>query len=317
MRRLLPASLAVLLLLPSLFGQARAEDNSIILHDEFRGVMTFMPDGSSKLYPDRNTWAFTFWPGSVWPDSYGDGTNWLAANGESQTYLSPFISSVLGRPVPSSQRYNPFKIDADGLHIQAAILSSAQQYAYRVGGHRRFGSGMLRSRQSFTYGRIRLIAKLPSNRGSWPAFWLLPQARIWPPEIDIFEGMAWKPHGNQIHAGMIVPQGETGTTGKWFDIGTDPSKNFHEYGLDWNEHTLTVTFDSKVVLQSPTPPSMRQPMYLLINLAVGGKWPCNELGIQPIDSLSPDRLNRCANTIANDYPAEMVIRSVSVEKATP
>ena len=87
-----------------------AAAHSDIIEDNFRGVEITMPDGSKKLYPDPSKWAFTFWPGTKWPDSYGDGTNWLAGNAECQTYVTPFISKVKGSPVPVNLRYDPFSI---------------------------------------------------------------------------------------------------------------------------------------------------------------------------------------------------------------
>ena len=223
-----------------------------------------MPDGSKKLYPDSSRWAFTFWPGTKWPDSYGDGTNWLAGNAECQTYVTPFISKVKGSPVPVDLRYDPFSIRSDGLHIKASLLSTAQQSAYQVGGFRRFGSGMLLSRASFTFGNIRMVAKLPSARGSWADLWLLPESHQWPPEIDIFESMPWGKHQQQLHFGVLVPKGAAGGFGKWTDLGIDPSAGFHEYGLNWTPETLTGLFDGKVLWQQPTPSSLQQNMYLII-----------------------------------------------------
>jgi hypothetical protein len=120
-----------------------AAAHSDIIKDDFRGVEITMPDGSRKLYPDPGKWAFTFWPGTKWPDSYGDGTNWLAGNAECQTYVTPLISKVKGSAVADNLRYNPFSIHSDGLHIKASLLSAAQQSAYQIGGYRRFGCGML------------------------------------------------------------------------------------------------------------------------------------------------------------------------------
>src|ERR1700735_5095833 len=149
-------------------GDARnAAKSPAIIEDDFRGVEITMPDGSKKLYPDSSRWAFTFWPGTKWPDSYGDGTNWLAGNAECQTYVTPFISKIKGSPVPVDLRYDPFSIQSDGLHIKASLLNAAQRSAYQIGGYRRFGSGMLLSRKSFTFGSISMVAKLPSARGSW------------------------------------------------------------------------------------------------------------------------------------------------------
>ena len=285
---------------------------SDIIEDNFQGVDITMPDGSKKLYPDSSRWAFTFWPGTKWPDSYGDGTNWLAGNAECQTYVTPFIRKVKGIPVPVNLRYDPFSIRSDGLHIKASLLSTAQQSAYQVGGFRRFGSGILLSRASFTFGNVRMVAKLPSARGSWADLWLLPESHQWPPEIDIFESMPWGKHRQQLHFGVLVPKGAAGGFGKWTDLGIDPSEDFHEYGLNWTPETLTGLFDGKVLWQQPTPSSLQQNMYLIINFAVGGKWPFNELNVQPIDSVSPDRLSAGADLIQADYPAEMIVKSVKV-----
>jgi hypothetical protein len=283
-----------------------------IIEDGFRGVETTMPDGSKKLYPDTGTWAFTFWPGTKWPDSYGDGTNWLAGNAECQTYVTPFIGKVKGSPIPMNLRYDPFSIQGDGLHIKASLLNEAQQSAYQIGGYRRFGSGMLLSRTSFTFGNMRIVAKLPSARGSWPALWLLPESHQWPPEIDIFETMPWGKHQQQIHYGVLLPKGVSGHFSGWMDIGIDPSAGFHEYGLDWTPETMTGLLDGRVLWQQPTAATLQQNMYLIINLAVGGKWPYNELNVKPTDSVAPERMAAGSDLIQGDYPADMIIKSVKV-----
>jgi glycosyl hydrolase family 16 len=283
-----------------------------VIMDDFRGVEITMPNGGKRLYPDSNKWAFTFWPGIKWPDSYGDGTNWLPGNAECQTYVTPFISKVKGTPIPADLRYDPFSIQSDGLHIKASLLSPAQQSAYQVGGYRRFGSGILLSRTSFTFGNIRMVAKLPSARGSWPGLWLLPESHQWPPEIDIFEAMPWGKHQQQLHYGVLVPKGADGHFGQWTDTGVNPSAGFHEFGLDWTPETLTGLLDGKVLWQQPTSTSLHQNMYLIIQFAVGGKWIFNELGVLPVDSVSPERLSAGSDLIQADYPAEMIIRSVKV-----
>ena len=291
-------------------GSSAAAD--MVLEEDFRGVNLSMPDGSNKLYPDPRRWAFTYWPGVKWPDSYGDGTNWLGGNLECQTYVTPFLTKVKGNPVPAQLRYDPFSIQSDGLHIKASLLSPAQQTAYQVGGFRRFGSGMLLSRTAFTFGDVRMVAKLPSAQGSWPALWLLADSHRWPPEIDIFEAMPWGRHQQQIHVGVLVPKGEGGHLSKWVDLGVDPSAGFHEYGLKWTPDTLTGSFDGKVLWQQATAPSMQQNMYVVINLAVGGKWPFNELNVQPIDGVALERMSEGADLIQTDYPADMIIKSIRV-----
>jgi hypothetical protein len=140
----------------------------------------------------------------------------------------------------------------------------------------------------------------------------LPESHHGPPEIDIFESMPWGMHRQQLHYGALVPKGTGVGFGKWTDLGIDPSADFHEYGLNWTPETLTGLFDGKVLWQQPTPSSLQENMYLIINFAVGGKWPFNELNVQPIDGVSPDRLSAGSDLIQADYPAEMIIRSVNV-----
>jgi hypothetical protein len=301
-------------LLSAAGDRAVAQGDSAIIDDNFRGVEITLPGGSKKLYPDASRWAFTFWPGIKWPDSYGDGTNWLGGNAECQTYVTPFIDKVKGTTVPTDLRYDPFSILSDGLHIKASLLSAAQRSAYKIDGYRRFGSGMLLSRTSFTFGSIRVAARLPSARGSWPGLWLLPESHQWPPEIDIFEAMPWGKHRTQIHYGVLVPKGGTGHFSQWMDLDIDPSGGVHEYGLDWKQDTMTGLLDGKVLWQQPTPSTLQQNMYLIVNLAVGGKWPFNELNVLPVDSVSPDRLSAGSDLIQGDYPADMIIRSVKVTR---
>lgn len=286
----------------------------VIFEDDFKGVLTSFPSGIKKLYPDPKKWAFCFLPGTKWPESYGDGTNWLNGNDECQTYVTPFLTQIKSVFIPRVLRYDPFFIKKDGLHIRAQLLSEEQRKAYQTeASYRRFGSGMLRSRESFLYGKIRLVAKMPKARGSWPAFWMLPAEFQWPPEIDIFEVMAWGPHKKQFHAGIIPKRTEGKPQGAWYNVGVDLSEDFNEYGLDWSAESLTGFFNGNQVWSKKTPESMKQKMYLIINLAVGGKWVFNELGIMPINGRAIERLNAGVENILTDYPADLVVKSVSVK----
>ena len=243
------------------------------LNDYFKGSPVTFPDGRKKLYPDPAVWAYTFLPGVKWPESYGNGTNWLNGNYECQTYVTPFLTQIRGKHIPSHLRYDPFKIIKDGLQIKADVLSKEQKEVYQVEApYRRFGSGMLLLRNAFRFGKIRLVAKMPRARGSWPAFWMLPAEFQWPPEIDIFEAMAWGPHKKQFHAGIIPKRTEGKAHGAWYNVGVDLSEGFNEFGLDWDAESLTGYFNGKQVWSNKTPESMKQKMYLIINLAIGGKW---------------------------------------------
>jgi beta-glucanase (GH16 family) len=53
----------------------------------------------------------------------------------------------------------------------------------------------------------------------------------------------------------------------------DLSQGFHDYGMLWGRSTIIWYFDGAEVARAATPADLHQPMYLLINLAVGGTWP--------------------------------------------
>ena len=61
---------------------------------------------------------------------------------------------------------------------------------------------------------------------------------------------------------------------KGFRIRTpDLTEDFHDFGVEWGPEQILWTFDGEVVAHAPTPASLRKPMYMVVNLAVGGKWP--------------------------------------------
>ena len=57
----------------------------------------------------------------------------------------------------------------------------------------------------FTYGQVEFRALAPLGRGLWPALWLLPADRTWPPEIDVME-----PAQDDIHHVMVSARSGSG-----------------------------------------------------------------------------------------------------------
>lgn len=131
-------------------------------------------------------------------------------------------------------------------------------------------SGMLNSHGHFsrTYGYFAISAQMPKGAGLWPAFWLLNENGAWPPEIDVFEWIGSAPPTvnmgtHSAVGGPNVPQGG-------MQAIPDPTTAFHEYGVDWQADTCAFYFDGKVLLTVPTPADMHDPMYFIVNLALGG-----------------------------------------------
>jgi beta-glucanase (GH16 family) len=119
-----------------------------------------------------------------------------------------------------------------------------------------------RRRFEFQYGRVEVRAKLPTGRGTWPAIWMLGTSIDqvgWPAcgEIDVMENVGFEPA--QIH-GTIHTAAYNVDGSKYFTF-----RNEGTGGRAW-------PFD--------------RPMYLLVNLAIGGSWG-GQKGVD--DALFPHR----------------------------
>lgn len=131
-----------------------------------------------------------------------------------------------------------------------------------------YASGMIRQLKPWMYGYVEMTAQLPTGRGLWPAFWLLPATYAWPPEIDIVEALGHEP--NTIH--YAVHRVDAPKSEHTLATSFRTAAGMHRYGLDWQPGRLTWHLDGRPVW-TVTHGVPAEPMYLLANLAVGGDWP--------------------------------------------
>jgi beta-glucanase (GH16 family) len=70
---------------------------------------------------------------------------------------------------------------------------------------------------------------------------------------------------------MTSHSNETGThtTAASMPFASDTA-GFHKYGVLWTEDELVWYFDDVEVARAATPADMHEPMYMLVDLAVGG-----------------------------------------------
>jgi beta-glucanase (GH16 family) len=134
-----------------------------------------------------------------------------------------------------------------------------------------YTSGMVSSHDKFSqqYGWFEARIQVPKGRGLWPAWWLLPDSRKWPPEIDIMEHKGRLP--NRVFLTLHEPLPNTWhpkSTGKEWD-GPDFTAGFHTFAVEWQPDVLRWFVDGleRHTFAKPTP---AQPFYLILNLAVGG-----------------------------------------------
>ena len=197
-----------------------------------------------------------------WRSAFGDGEQdgvgkrTLAGNGERQVY----IDSCFLRGGKS-----PFQRRPGGLDIVAD--RAAPGVADRLENHR-FTSGVLTTQPSFNqrYGYFEARVRLPRGKGLWPAFWMLPADLSWPPEIDVVESVGDPGRAvATVHARDVAPEPVA------YDVPSTDS--FHVFAVSWDPRSLVWYLDGREVARKPTPRDADKPMFLVLNLAVGGHWP--------------------------------------------
>ncbi len=134
---------------------------------------------------------------------------------------------------------------------------------------------------SVTHGRLEIRAKVPTARGTWPAFWALgtDAASVgWPKsgEIDVFETNG----DSNIWYGSV--HGPTTSGAAWGIVnscvsGTSLGTRFHTYAVTWSADAIRFAIDgaacatvSRAQVERRGEWVFDKPFYLLVNLAIGG-----------------------------------------------
>jgi beta-glucanase (GH16 family) len=165
------------------------------------------------------------------------------------------------------------------------LVIEARQESF---GGNSYTSGRLttQGKQSFTYGRIDIRAKLPVAKGMWPALWMLGSdisSVPWPGcgETDIMELVGSAP--SQVTGSLHWQQagGSEGTYNNNYDLasGQDFSQQFHVFSLIWQNNSAQLLVDDHVYvsggLSNVTSGNypFNSPFFFIFNVAVGGDWP--------------------------------------------
>ena len=125
----------------------------------------------------------------------------------------------------------------------------------------------------YQYGYAEIKARVPAGQGLWPAFWLLPADHNSRPEIDVLEVQGDDTHTNHMNFHYLDETGSRISIGEEW-IGEDFAAEWHVFGLDWQPDAIVWYVDGverwRFEDERYVP---NEPMYLLLNLAVGGDWP--------------------------------------------
>lgn len=177
-----------------------------------------------------------------------------------------------------------------------------------------YTSGRILTKNKFTqrYGRFEASIKLPAGQGMWPAFWMQGDATgsegtAWPyrGELDIMENVGRDP--STVHGSLHGPgySGGSAITGSFtLPAGQRFSDDFHTFAVEWEPDEIRWYVDG-TLYQTRTPADLPagapwvfdHPFYLILNSAVGGRWPG-----------SPDETTQ--------FPQEMLIDYVRVYTPT-
>ncbi|MBT9392188.1 glycoside hydrolase family 16 protein [Hymenobacter sp. NST-14] len=150
-------------------------------------------------------------------------------------------------------------------------------------GNNAYTSGRLitKGKQSFRYGRLDVRAKVPQGKGVWPAIWMLGadiDQNNWPVcgEIDIMELRGSRP--NELLATMHFGNSASdhrykGTTKT---VATPLSDDFHTYSVVRSKDLLRFFLDGELYYtftgNDASPFPFNNPFFLILNVAVGGKF---------------------------------------------
>ena len=231
-------------------------------------------------------WVPHYAGGAAWPQANywgGDGSDFkrkTAWNGEQQIYVDPRYGGRETTPLG----LDPFKIRNGVLSI---VASRTPPELKSVLFNNEYISGILTTQGSFSqkYGYFEIRSKIPVGDGVWPAFWLLANDGGWPPEIDVMEGRGQEP-GDLVMTThwRIRATGFVESCGMDF-LRPDASTQFHEYGALWQRDRIVYFIDRKPVSDIKVPIGFDDPMYMIVNLAMGAK---NFQGVGFVDGMSPN-----------------------------
>jgi beta-glucanase (GH16 family) len=235
-------------------NQSQLSTLAMSFDDEFNSLSLF----NSSTY--TGTWKTSFYFGN--PNTYSSRT--CPANGELELYVDPSYAGT----GTTALGLNPFSVNNGVVSITAnptpaADLAALNNYQYY--------SGLLTTQNSFSqlYGYFEIRAQLPSGKGMWPAFWLLPTNLSTPQEIDVMEQLG----GNTIY--QTVHSSISGDTQQMSNYLPNLTSGYHTFGVLWTAESITWYIDGAATFSVATPADLNTPMYMLLNLAVGGSWPGN------------------------------------------
>lgn len=220
----------------------------------FRNPRTFRTYGALQYEMTKETmrWSDEGWSGG-WSTKLSHGRA-QPANGETGIYLDeslyPWVEAPLrytdeGLVFHTQKLWSPISWAGVAYNYGAVVLSGHNTPATQIG-----------------YGQYEWVAKMPTRRGSWPAFWLISTSG-WPPEIDVYEGFGYQSYWDfDRHISATIHGGTGGV--RYFQRGSNIqaeqayglagfSQGYHRYAVDIGPEYITWFVDGLETYQSVNP----------------------------------------------------------------
>ena len=220
----------------------------------FRSPRTFRTYGALQYEMSKSSmqWSDAGWSGG-WSTKLSHGRA-QPANGETGVYLDEALYPGVEAPL----RYTD-----EGLVFHTQKLASPISYN---GASYGYGAVVLSGHNTpatqIGYGQYEWVAKMPTRRGSWPAFWLISTSG-WPPEIDVYEGFGYQSYWDfDRHVSATIHGGNNGV--RSFQRGTNIqaeqaygltgfAQGYHRYAVDIGPEYITWIVDGLETYQSVNP----------------------------------------------------------------
>lgn len=208
----------------------------------------------------------------VWHDEFEDGTE-LSSDWIHEVQKDHWVNNELQNYVNHTSPQGKVVTELKGGKLQIHCFKEGSKiYSGRVYGKRNIG---------WRYGYVEASIKLPSGKGTWPAFWMMPvNFKSWPHdgEIDIMEEVGYHKDyvSSSLHADGHVHSNGTQVTKEIYCKGAEGE--FHTYGMEWTADYFQFYVDGKKTLYYANDGKgdynwpYHTPFYVIFNLAWGGDW---------------------------------------------
>ncbi len=216
----------------------------------------------------------------VWQDEFNGGISpdWIFETGN-------------GSDGWGNQEFQYYRRENTRVENGALVITAKRE---NVDGFRYTSSRMkTQGKRSFTYGKIEARIDVPYGQGLWPAFWTLGESISqigWPAcgEIDVMEHI----NSDNSTFGTIHWSDQNGNYATYSGDRAGNVRGYHVYTIEWTDQFIKWFVDGELFHEADIAggkngtEEFHKPQFLLLNLAVGGRFP----GFEVDDSRLPAQL---------------------------